>query len=208
MNKTVNCIKYPLTLPAIWYQNLQSQGLGQVEETRFIFDKHIGDGQLSFLEFQDGFWGQQMDFTLAQSLHLRQEAVPHNNLFIINFYLTNTVVKQRSDDTDYNLHLDRLNVMLSSSSGEVQCDILAHDVVKIVQIGFTREWLVTNAFHVEDSPLKKMFMADSPIYFSEALNYKFKHLLDEVDIKSSNKLFLFSTALQLLDDFFFEVRAS
>ncbi|MBD8488498.1 helix-turn-helix transcriptional regulator [Echinicola sp. CAU 1574] len=195
-------ISYPLTIPTEWYLTLQARNLGTIDKETFTFYSDIGLGQLRYQEFQKGFWAQQMDFTLKEPLPLIQTASKFNELFIINFYLSNASIRQYSGETLFEFNFDNISVMLSSSSAICHYNIPADEDVKIIQIGFTREWLLANAFDNDSSELKSLFTDDQPIYIAENLDYQFKYLVSEMDLASANRLFLFSSALHLLNTLF------
>lgn len=198
----LHTISYPLTIPTEWYMTLRSRNLGTIDKETFTFHSEIGLGQLQYLDFQKGFWAQQMDFILNEPLPLIQTASESNDLFIINFYLSNASIRQYSGETLFEFNFDNISVMLSSSSAVCQYNIPAGEDVKILQIGFTRDWVIANAFENDSSELKNLFTNDQPIYLAENLDYQFKYLISEMDLTSTNRLFLFSSALQLLNTLF------
>lgn len=200
--KAPSTISYPFLVPAEWYSFLENQHLGAFQQETFELYPTIGKGYLQYLEFQKGFWAQQMNFRLQNALPLIQTPSKTNDLFIINFYLTSTSIHQKTNKNRFEFNFDNISVMLSSSAAVFHYNIPAKEDVKIFQIGFTREWLLTNAFEDVSSDLKNIFMGNDPIYMAENLDYQFKYLVEEMDLRNANRLFLFSGALQLLNTFF------
>lgn len=198
-----NKISYPLLQPNDWYDCLEKLNLGvKTQNSIFQFDKIIGNGQLQHMELMEGLWVQQMNFTLHSPFHLLQLSGNSNDLFIINFYLTNAQIKLETEQNEYDFQYDSVSIMLSSAMAISKYDLPANEAIKIFQIGFSKKWLHQTVFDEKDSVIKNIFVADSPIYISENLSYKFKHLLMEMDLDGTSKLHLFSNTFQLLNSFF------
>ncbi|WP_053991565.1 AraC family transcriptional regulator [Mangrovimonas sp. TPBH4] len=200
--KAPSTISYPLMVPTEWYQFLEHQHLGSIDQETFVFDPSIGQGHLQYMEFQKGFWAQQMNFTLKDPFDITQTAGTTNDLFIVSFYLTKAPISQQIDEKKFEFNFDSISIMLSSSASISLYHIPANEEVKIFQIGFTRDWLLANAFEDSNPNLKRLFVSDDPIYMAENLDYQFKYLVKEMDLLSSNRLLLFSGSLQLLNTLF------
>ncbi len=197
-----NVVSYPLSEPVAWYRILQDHGLGELKGARFEVSPHIGEGSLECIHFQEGFWVQQMNFSLKKPLPLLQTASATNAVFIVNFYLTNARMKQQTGEQLFEFYFDNISVMLTSSATTCHYNLPEHDAIKIFQIGFSREWLLANAFNTNNAKLKELFTHDEALFMAENLDYQFKYLVKEMDLKNKDRLFLFSGSLRLLHIFF------
>lgn len=191
-------ITYTLSAPNEWYAELAVQKVGAHSANSCTLHPTVGSGQLQCITFQEGFWAQQMQVSFNQPMPLLQTASATNEVFIINFYLTNAAMKQQTDEKLFEFTFDSISVMLTSAATTCHYTIPAKEAIQVFQIGCTRAWLLANVFDAKPSVLKSIFTKDAPIYMAEHLDYQLKYLVKEIDFTSSSRLFLFSRSLQLL----------
>ncbi|SHO60817.1 helix-turn-helix domain-containing protein [Algoriphagus zhangzhouensis] len=202
MSSEITRITFPMESPDLWFDQLAKEGVGEKIGEKFVLNSLFGLGELEYFIFQDGFWAQQMDFNLKKPLRLSILEQKSNHLFNINFYLSNSQVSHQVGEKIFEFNFDSVSVILISSSAASFLEFPANDQIKLFQVGFTKEWLMDNVFGERSPELKSYFSKEEPIYFSEGMDFKFKYLIEELDIKTSSRLQLFSGCLQLLNHFF------
>jgi len=195
-------VKYHLSDPETWYEVLAKNALGIKKDNLFLFNSFLGDGQLEYILLQPGLWAQQMNVKFKEPLTLQVLPRETNDFFIISFYLSNAQIKQKTEDKLYQFAFDNVGILLSSSATSSSYSIPVQEVIKVFQIGMTRDWLMANAFDENNQTIKPLFEKNQAFHFSENLDYKFKYLVGDLDLKKTYKLSVFSSILQLLDYFF------
>ncbi|PHN02345.1 helix-turn-helix domain-containing protein [Flavilitoribacter nigricans] len=193
-------IQFPLLTPEKWYELLHRQLPSTIRENQFIFDRELGKGKLQYTFLQEGLWVNQMNFELHDPIKLLRVAREKNDCFAINFYLSNSAIDYEDGRNSFKLGIENLSILLNSATGDIEFIIPANTPVRIFNLGFTREWLKSTLLNAENvDKLGKLFLSDDPIYIVENLDFKFKNILNDLDLNTVSRLRLFSGILQLLD---------
>lgn len=199
-------VMYHMSDPESFFRVLGENSMGNVNGNRFQLDPGHGNGYIRFVDIQEGLWAQQMQFTPNDEIEFRISPKSVNDFYNLNFYLSNANLTHYNDNKCVEFGFDHVNILLTSSAAISRLTVPAHAELKIFNICFTRDWLMANAIGEKSKRLRKLFATDAPLYLSESLDYKSKHLLDELDLDQTNKLTLFSSVLQLLSYFFSKLR--
>lgn len=195
-------VEHYLTKPLDWYMQLNRFISSRVTEDQFILLEDAGEGGIRFLMLQEGLWVNEAIFKLKEELHLHRLSSPTNQLFIINFYFSQTTIKQEGDNQKFNLSFDEVNMLLNSSCSEFKMIFPVNEEVRTFNIGFTREWLEENVLGMGAEVLRELFNNDQPIYLSERLNPKFRVLFSDINLAPNKKLITTAHVLMILNDLF------
>lgn len=198
-------IYYQLSDPKEWYAILNQKLPSVIHENQITLDARMGDGQSTYLKVQEGLWAQQMDFKLNEDLELTR--IPHqkNELFLVDFYLSNSQILHKSKDHSFTLGFENMNVLLTSATTESKTIVKAHEPVQIFNLLFTHKWLDENVL-VDETEMCNFFECNSPIYISENLDYRFSDLIKSIDLRHSDRLTSISIILQILDYLFVKLK--
>lgn len=195
----MNTIHHQLMPPKLLYETLHRQIPSYVKNNYFIFDKKLGKGKFEYINLQEGLWVLQMNFELNEPLKLIREASKTNDYFAINFYLSSSEIIYENIDSA-KLGLNNVSILLNAATAEIKMEIPAQTPIKIMNIGFTRQWLKKSLIEEKNTDkLEQLFLSDKPFYLSESLDYNFKNILNDLDLEKTSKLKLFSSTLQLLE---------
>ncbi|MFV0304038.1 MAG: helix-turn-helix transcriptional regulator [Moheibacter sp.] len=201
----MNSLNWQLTPPPDFYKNLHQVLPSRLEENKLILSPELGSGSLTFIQAQNELWTQQIEFKTFENLELRRIPNKKNDFFIIDFYLSNSVIIRESDGKVYKLGIQNISLFLTSSTSNALLKIPAHQEVRVFNIIFTRDWLFKNV--LTDHPnLIDFFSNDSPIYVSENLDHKLCEILNRVDFEKNSKLTSIRNVLQIIDYLFNRVK--
>lgn len=194
--------KYQISNPINMQLDMEKQIPVQLKDNSFLLKSDLGKGNSLYHELQPGLWIQYMDFKLKENLEVEVLPKPTNDAFFITFWLTSTNVKQFFKDREFDFTFDNVSVVLLSSATNCFYDIPKNEDVRFFMIWMSREWLLQNAIGEKTPELKTIVNNNDPIYVSENLDYKFKHLLSKLDLVNSKKLNILTHTIQLLNYFF------
>ncbi|MEZ4854384.1 helix-turn-helix transcriptional regulator [Flavobacterium sp.] len=194
-------VTYHLQPPNKTYLHLQKSLDATLVDSQFILNQSLGNGRLIYLQIQNGLWAQQLDFSLNESLELLRLPNKENDLFIIDFYLSETELIRKDKDKTVVLGLQNINLVLTSATVTASLQIPATEKVSLFNIIFTKQWLFDNVL-VDQSDLHDFFDTNDPIYLSENLDYKLKELLTKIDFEKHNRLTSMSNTIQIIDYLF------
>lgn len=194
-------IEYQLTTPDEFFEEINKRLPSKLEGNAFILDKSFGKGKLQYLKVQEGFWAQQLEYSLFEELELYRIPKATNDLFLIDFYLSNTKIVRSSEGKTFTQSFENVNIVLSSSTTASKAIVPKKQPIKMFSILLSRDWLIDNV--IDDyEDLKELFLADSPIYLSEDLDYKLKDILKRIDFNQNNRLTSVSNIIQIIDYLF------
>ena len=193
-------IQYQHLSPKEWFEILAKQIPATIKDNQFIFHHEIGNGKMQYLILQEGLWVCQMNFELVQTLSLIRNPKDTNDCFALNFYFSDTEILNVIDKQTFKLGYEHISILLNSAAATMKLIVPVQKPIKILKIGFTREWLKRTLLVDENvGNLAKLFLSDKPFYILENLDYKFKEILKTVDLNTSTRLSIFSSVLQLFD---------
>lgn len=161
---------------------------------------------MAYLEVQNGLWAQEMNFKLNEEVELLRKPKSINDLYIIDFYLSNSEITREIEEKQFNLSFETVNMVLTSATAFSKLVIPKNKQFSFFNIVFTRDWLFNNVL-IDHKHSYDFFNTDEPICFSENLDYKLKELLQKIDFEQSNKLDSMATILQIIDDLFESVKS-
>ncbi|MFV0604367.1 MAG: helix-turn-helix domain-containing protein [Niabella sp.] len=202
MNIKVRHISYDILPPNVWFQKLEGLGLGKCKDTGFQLDKTIGDGEFSYLIFQEGLWIQQMNFRLYEQWDINLRYGENNDIFVIYFYLTKAVIQQRMGEKSFQYNYDNFSMLMTYSKSTVNYILPAYEDLRMFRICATREWLENNIVCNRNMTLAKIFNTQNNMFFIKNTDFKYKRLLGEMQINESNKLLLLSNTILIIRYFF------
>lgn len=194
-------LKHKLVLPSKFFEKTKKQLQHvQIQKNALFITPPLGEGQLNYVVLQKGLWIMQSKFSLTEPLTIKRKSSKKNHSFALNFYLFPGEIQHKNES--HNLGLNHVNIMLNSAASKLSLFIPKNTPIHVINIGFTRDWLVKNIL-VDDNTdrLAQLFLSNQPFFLAENLDYRFKSILENVDLKTNGRLKLFSTVLQLLDAF-------
>lgn len=194
-------LKHKLVSPPKFFEKTKKQlEHVKIKSNTLYIEPNLGIGKLKYVLLQKGLWIMQSKFSLSQPLTVKRKASKENHSFALNFYLSQGEIEHKEES--HNLGLNHVNIMLNSAASNLNLFIPKNTPFHLINIGFTREWLVKNIL-VDDNTdrLAQLFLSNQPFFLAENLDYRFKSILENVDLETMGRLKLFSTVLQLLDAF-------
>lgn len=194
-------IEYQLTRPDEFFIEINKKLPSKLEGNAFILDKSLGQGKLQYLKVQEGLWAQQIEYLLFEEIELFRIPKVTNDLFLIDFYLSDTKIVRSAEGKTFTQSFENVNIVLSSSTTASKAIVPKKQPVKMFSILLSRNWLIDNI--IDDyEDLRELFMSDSPIYISEDLDYNLKNILKRIDFNQNNRLTSVSNIIQIIDYLF------
>jgi len=194
--------KSNLQPPDQWCRHLNTSLPSTLTTDGLLIDEALGIGKIRYVKIQNGLWTNHINLQLKKPVELIREPNKVNDYFILNFHLSKSKIEHSGNGKAYKLGLENVNILLSSSCTSAKIQVPPNVPIQIFNIGFERSWLDENILNVTNEYLQSLFPETSPIYLSEFIDYRLKHMLKEINIESNNRLSLFSKVLQVLDYFF------
>jgi len=197
-------LKYPITNSLEWIKLINQSIPSSILDNKLILKKEIGNGEIEVIPIQAGLDITFIDIKLETAIKLRRIAGSSNDYFILNFYLSKTLISQKIEQ-EQELEYDHFGILLSSKMTASESILPPNVPIKIFNITFSRKWLFDNVLGSnQDAKLYQIFSKEDPIYIFENLNYTFNTSYRSV-VSSRNdkgKIWLTSNVLNMLTHFF------
>lgn len=197
---------YQLSIPPKFYATLHQNLPSVLCDDKLTLKEEIGKGEFVALQVQDGLWAQQINVNMRQNIVLHRKPLKENQLFVIDFYLSQSNLIRTSENQIYNLGFENINMMLTSSTTSAQLSVPSNKDISIFNIVFTRDWLLKNVL-IDHPESYNFFNTNEAIYFSENLDYKLKELLKKINLVQDNKLTSVVYIIQIIDYLFEKVKS-
>lgn len=190
--------------PAQWLKHFSNCFPSTLEGQELFLEKPFGEGKLSYEVIQKGLWVNFLKFNVFSPLWIQREAIQTNDFFILDFYLSENVLRQTIEGGKEISHsYQDVNMLFSSSMVTADVSVEANEWMNIVQVVFTKEWLTENV-DLGNYRLKEFFSKDEPIFLSENLDHHLRTIVANISEDSAHKLNLTSTIYQILDYLLFK----
>ncbi|MCR8666190.1 AraC family transcriptional regulator [Aestuariibaculum sp. M13] len=198
---TFKKIQFRLTTPSKWYTHINSLVPSTINDTQLLLNPEFGQGKLKYLEVQNGLWAQSTNVILNEDLILERLASDHNDMYLINFYLSKAEIKQTVKKKTISQTIENVNMIFYSSMTSSQTCVPANETILIFNLLLSKEWLFKNVIP-DYEHLSSFFNTNHPICLSENLDYNLKKLLNHINFDENNRLTSISGILQIINYLF------
>ncbi|MFV0607451.1 MAG: helix-turn-helix domain-containing protein [Niabella sp.] len=194
-------VLWQLATPSEYIKVLNRQIPSKIVGKKFVLSEDIGEGFLEYLDVQEGLWAEQLQFMLHREVVLNRTPKEKNDMFVIDFYLSDSEIIRELMGKTYKLGFHHVNITLVSATTSAILKLPANDKIKKLSILFTKDWLTKNIL-VDHAIARDYFSTNEPLYVSEDMDYKLNEYLNKIDFDKNNRITTISYILQILDYLF------
>ena len=186
-----------------WLEHLSNSFPSRLDGQELILKEPFGEGKMRYEVIQDGLFVHFLDFTVFDTVLVKRESTLTNEIFILDFFLSENVLHQIIDECEEEKYgFQDTNMLFSSSRVSADMKFEANKRMKIVQVLFTKDWFTKNV-NLQNYHLKDFFNTYEHICFSENLDHRLKSLIGNLNENSGHKLNLTCHIYQILDHILF-----